>query len=62
MFANVLDAPVAKLSMSNEVDVGENLIDALALFCQLNHLVVSYLIFFKTVLENILDYKTSSFS
>lgn len=33
MLTNVLDAPIAKLSVGNDINAGENLIDARALRC-----------------------------
>ncbi len=66
VLANVLDAPVAELAVGHDIDVGKDLLDARALgknHCQLQSPRSSEesadLVFFKTVLENVLDNETA---
>ncbi len=67
VFADVLDAPVAELAMGDNVDAGQDFVDAGALYptvryvinqCRLRH-AGTYLVLFETVLKDVLHNKTS---
>ena len=64
MLADVLDAPVAKLAMSNDVNACQNFFNARALeYCKLSPIRrnrSAYLVLFETVLEDILNDQATS--
>jgi hypothetical protein len=67
MFANMLDAPVPELAMSDDINVCQNFLDTRALrLCQRSQASggnrYTHLVFFETILKDILDDKATSFA
>ncbi len=64
MFADVLNAPVTELSMSDDINAVEDFIDAGTLLCistvSSGYGMDNYLVFLKAVLEDILNHQASS--
>lgn len=69
MLADMLDAPVAELSVGDNVDIGKNFLDAWSLKVQLVLLNSSirsrrttYLVLFEAILKDVLDHKAPGLS
>ena len=68
VLADVLDAPITELTMSNDINAGKNFVDARALQSNVSHGIrrrsvqSSYLVFFETILKDVLDNKAASFT
>ena len=65
MLADMLDAPIAKLAMSDDVDVVKHLIQTRTLWHWLSQCPMKFsgntcFVFFKAILEDILHHQTSS--
>lgn len=63
VLADVLDAPIAELAVSDDIDAGENFVDAgtlLVMLAECTHRIETrttmYLVFLKTVLKDVLHY------
>jgi hypothetical protein len=65
MLANMLDAPISKLAVGDNVNAGKYLFDTGTLVkwlvrCFLSWQAIAYLVFLETVLEDVLNDKTTS--